>query len=59
MKFLDKGTFLSEDTDVFVITDKHVTSLKLKISILMTKNCLDIEDVFKFKLVRARPSLAG
>ena len=26
-----KGLFLSEDTDVFVITDEHFISLKLKI----------------------------
>ena len=41
-----KGLFLSEDTDVFVITDEHFISLKLKIWILVTENCSEIENVF-------------
>jgi hypothetical protein len=46
---------LSEDTDVFVITptDKHFSTMKLKIRILMTENCIEIEDVLKFESLEA------
>ena len=47
--FCIKGTFLSKDTDVFVITDEHFIFLNLKIWILWTENCLEIEDFLKFE----------
>ena len=42
-------------------TDEHFSFLKLKIWILATENCLEIEDVLKLEsLVRARrPAWAG
>ena len=50
-----KGTFFSESTDVFVITSNRWTFsfLKLKIWILVTENCLEIEDVLKFESLEA------
>ena len=51
-----KGTFLSEDTDVFVMyrqTDEQFIFLNLKIWILVTENCLKIEDVLKFESLAA------
>ena len=60
-----KGTFLSISAEVFVITptDEHFSSLKLKIGILVTENCLEIEDVLELEAQRLakarRPPLAG
>ena len=44
----DKGTFLSEDPDVFVITSNRPT-----IFIPETENCLEIEDVLLFESLKA------
>ena len=45
-----KGTFLSEDTDVFVISGTRRTFIYLpEVWILVTEHCLEIEDVLKFE----------
>ena len=44
--------FLSEDTDILQ-TDEHFSFLKLKIWILVTENCLEIVDVWKFESLKA------
>ena len=43
-----KGTFLSEDTDVFVITLNRRTFFFPE-----TENCLEIEDALKFESLEA------
>ena len=46
----DEGTFLSEDTDVFV---KYPNILFFELWILVTENCLEIEDVLNFESLEA------
>ena len=50
-----KGTFFSESTDVFVITSNRWTFFfpETEIWILVTENCLEIEDVLKFESLEA------
>ena len=50
-----KGMFLSENTDVIVITSNRQTfsSLKLNFWILVIENYLKIEDVLKFESLEA------
>ena len=46
--------FLSEDADVVVKTpDEPFPSLKLKLWILVTENCLEIEYILKFESLEA------
>ena len=51
-----KGKFLSEDTDVFVISPNRPTFYFPELenlSLVVTENCLEIEDVLKFESLEA------
>ena len=45
--------FLSEDADVFVINSNRQTFFFPEIWILVTENCLGIEDILKFESLEA------